>query len=145
MGDSQERVRAEFELVERTLSILKDTLARPYKETPEWMAVAGFISNVYAGIENILKNVLRARDIALPEDPPSFHRDLLDRSAEYGLVGTGLREQLDEYRAFRHFFVHAYGLMLKPDQLEPLAERLPCLWTSFRAEIERGFPENRER
>lgn len=110
MGDSQERVRAEFELVERTLSILKDTLARPYKETPEWMAVAGFISNVYAGIENILKNVLRARDIALPEDPPSFHRDLLDRSAEYGLVGTGLREKLDEYRAFR-----ALGLMLKHD------------------------------
>ena len=47
-----------------------------------------------------------------------------------------LVQELDEYRGFRHFFVHAYGFMLDTGQLIPLAENLPATWAQFETEIE---------
>jgi len=101
------------------------------------MAVAGFMCNTYNGVENILKNLLRMRGMDAPSASPSSHKDLLDQAVETGVLSEDIREDLDEFRAFRHVFVHGYGLMLKPDQLEPLAARLPEVWTRLRRHVER--------
>jgi hypothetical protein len=36
-----------------------------------------------------------------------------------------------EYLGFRHFFVHAYGILLKPEKLSPLANNATKLWQAF--------------
>lgn len=47
-----------------------------------------------------------------------------------------LSQKLDEYRAFRHFFVHGYGIMLDEDKLLPLTENLPEVWKQFEAKVD---------
>ena len=37
--------------------------------------------------------------------------------------------------AFRHFFVHGYGIMLDEEKLMPLAKELPGLWGNFEYEV----------
>ena len=134
-ADYKTKIQAEAKLIQETLSLLDATLSRPRLEKPEWMAAAGFVFNVYAGVENVLKHACRARKIPLPRDSASTHRDLLDLVLSHGLLTADVRNRLDEYRAFRHFFVHGYGLMLDPKQLMPLAKGLPSLWTSVRDRI----------
>lgn len=139
MSEYRARVLAECKLVEDTLALLQETLDRPALGKPEWMAAAGFIFNVYSGIENILKNACRARNIPLPTDSPSSHRDLIETAFDSGLVGKRLRNDLDEYRGFRHVFAHGYGVMLDPEQLAPLATRLPAVWRQFRKKMLSGL------
>jgi hypothetical protein len=43
--------------------------------------------------------------------------------------------------SFRHFFVHGYGVMLTEAPLQDLASRLPAIWATFMAEIDRAFSE----
>jgi hypothetical protein len=52
------------------------------------------------------------------------------------IISTGLSEHLDVYRGFRHFFMHAYGVMLREEELSPLAEKLPYVWAQFEQEID---------
>jgi hypothetical protein len=141
MVDPRERVRAEIGLIEATLAALDRTARRKRMGQVEWMAVAGFICNVYSGIENILKNALRARGVRPPLDTPSSHRDLRDLATSSYLLTSGLRDRLDDYRSFRHFFVHGYGIMLRPAELKPLAEGLPAIWKKFCSEIEEAVEE----
>lgn len=135
MADHQSRILAECELLDQTLSLVQATLARPRMEKPEWMAVAGFLFNFYTGVENLLKNACLARGLKVPEDSATSHRDLLDTALDHEILDPDLRERLDEYRAFRHFFAHGYGVMLDPKQLRPLAEALPSLWQHLRRRI----------
>ncbi len=135
MSEPRDNIAAEFELVEQTLALLEETMNRPTLERPEWMAIAGFIFNAYTGAENVLKNACRAKGIEPPGDSPSSHRDLLDLAREHGLLSANICARLDEYRAFRHFFVHGYGVMLDPAQLEPLAKNLATVFAGFRKSI----------
>ena len=50
---------------------------------------------------------------------------------EYILISLELSKRLDEYRAFRHFSIHGYGIMLDKEKLMPLATNLPDLWSDF--------------
>ena len=128
-------INAEKELVERTLSALEEALNRPEKTIIELSAMGTFIHNAYNGMENILKRILKFEDVSVL-DSRSSHKDLLDHSVETGIISESLSDKLDEYRGFRHFFVHAYGFMLDTEQLMPLVESFPAVWTQFETEID---------
>ncbi|MFQ6056652.1 MAG: hypothetical protein ACE5J3_11800 [Methanosarcinales archaeon] len=66
----------------------------------------------------------------------SWHKNLLDLSVDNQIISLELSKRLDEYRAFRHFFVHGYGIMLDKEKLMPLAENLPDLWKDFESELD---------
>jgi hypothetical protein len=51
--------------------------------------------------------------------------------AEKNLVEKTLAE--------RHFFVHAYGILLDAEKLMPLAEKATEVWRAFYAEIEAAY------
>ena len=56
------------------------------------------------------KNIsLKYEGISVPLSEP-WHKDLLDLSIDRQIISFGLSRKLDEYRAFRHFFVHGYGI-----------------------------------
>lgn len=57
-------------------------------------------------------------------------------SVDRQIISSELSRKLDEYLAFRHFFVHGYGIMLDKEKLIPLAENLPDLWKDFESELE---------
>jgi len=135
MDDLPRRILAEKENVEIALSNLKNAMARNEKTVIELAAIATFLHNIYNGIENILKQNLKAKGIEIPESA-TWHKELLNLSESQGIISEKLSDQLYEYLTFRHFFVHAYGFMLDEDHLEVLAVNIPDIWLQFTKEID---------
>ena len=132
MDELLREVQAERELVLETLGALKEALGRRRRTVVELAAIATFLQNAYNGMENILKRILKHKGITVSPSE-SWHKDLLKISVDNEIISRELSERLDEYRAFRHFFVHGYGVMLEEEKLMPLAKDLPNLWKDFEA------------
>jgi len=130
MGNLLKQVMAERENAERALGALASAMARKDKTIVELAAIATFLHNVYNGIENILKQVLKAKGIGIPKSA-TWHKELLELAASHQIISEKLFEELSEYLAFRHFFVHSYGFMLEEAPLEELADHLPDIWVRF--------------
>lgn len=136
MGDISKQILAEKENVEKALSNLKEAIEREKKSVVELAAMGTFLHNIYNGIENILKQILKAKDVEIPKSD-TWHKDLLNLSVSLGVISEDLSDELYEYLTFRHFFVHAYGFSLEESPLEDLANNIPEIWTQFLLEIEK--------
>lgn len=134
MDDMLREFQAEKELIENTLDALNEALKRKTQTVVELAAIATFLQNAYSGIENILKRTMKYKGISVLF-AESWHKDLLDMSVDNQIISLKLSRKLDEYRAFRHFFIHGYGVMLDKKKLIPLAKELPNLWKDFEAEL----------
>lgn len=135
MDDLLEDIATQKELIEQTLEALSSALARKERSFVERAASATCLHNVYNGIENLLKRVLKFLKISLP-DSPSSHQDLVELAVEKNLISAEVAEALDDYRTFRHFFVHSYGILLSEAPLQSLSDNLPETWLRFYTEIE---------
>jgi len=64
----------------------------------ELAGVAALVHSFYNGVENVLKQVLQSRDIALPPGE-SWHKELILIATESGVLSQetskGIREYLD--------------------------------------------------
>ncbi len=136
MDELNKKILAEKENIEIALGNLKYTMARNEKTVIELAAIGTFLHNIYNGIENILKQILKAKGVDIPESA-TWHKELLNLSASKGIISDKLSDQLYEYLTFRHFFVHAYGFMLDEAHLEGLANNIPEIWLRFTEEIEK--------
>ncbi|MCK4642723.1 hypothetical protein KAU32_03705 [bacterium] len=134
MDELLREIQVDKEYILATLDALRTTLEREEKTVVELAALATFLQNAYNGIENILKRVLNHKKITISTSE-SWHKDLLDLSVNHQVITPELSKRLDEYLAFRHFFVHGYGIMLDKEKLLPLADNLPDLWKEFEAEL----------
>jgi uncharacterized protein YutE (UPF0331/DUF86 family) len=134
MDELLREVQAEKEYILDTFRALNEALQRKKKTVVELAAISTFLQNTYNGIENILKRVLKFKGMPMPVSE-SWHKDLLDLAVNNQIISLELSKRLDEYRAFRHFFVHGYGVLLDKEKLMPLAESLPYLWKDFEFEI----------
>ena len=134
MGELEEEILVEREHISTTLHALEETMKRDEKTVIELAAIATFLQNTYNGMENILKRILKFKNISIPRSE-TYHKNLLDLSVEHHIISLELSKKLDEYRAFRHFFTHGYGIMLDKEKLLPLAESLPNIWQSIETEI----------
>ena len=139
MTPLRERVEAEFENIERVLAEMPAGAALFRLTLLELAGVATLLHNFYNGIENILKCVVRERTGGIPAGE-SWHRDLVNMAASRKIIGRLLADDLKQYLAFRHFFVHAYALDLQPERLEPLTRRAWDIFASFRRDIESAVP-----
>ena len=136
MVDLNKKITAESQNIEKAINNLKDAINRKEKTTIELAAIATFLHNIYNGIENILKQLLKAKGIDIPKSQ-MWHKELLETSVNTGVISKGLSDELYEYLTFRHFFVHAYGFMLEEIQVEGLANNIPDVCRKFFLEIER--------
>ncbi|MEA1963530.1 MAG: HepT-like ribonuclease domain-containing protein [Candidatus Aerophobetes bacterium] len=135
MANLSRQIEAEKENIEGTLANLANAMKRREKSVIELAAIATFLHNIYNGVENILKQVLKAKNITIPKSE-IWHKELLDLSVSYKIIPESLADELREYLAFRHFFVHGYGFMLEKAPLERLANNIPNIWSQFFSKIE---------
>ena len=76
-------IEVEKENVKEVLANLNETMARKEKSIVEIAAIATFLLNIYNGIENILKRILKAIGSDIPKSE-TWHKDLLELSAAKG-------------------------------------------------------------
>jgi uncharacterized protein YutE (UPF0331/DUF86 family) len=135
MDELLQNIAAEKEKIEATLKALQKTLRRKRRTFVELAAIATCLHNFYSGMENMLKRMLKYLKIPLPDSATS-HKDLLDLVVAQKIISQELSETLDEYRTFRHFFVHGYGILLSEAPVQPLADNLPTVWNRFESEVQ---------
>ena len=140
MDELRENVAAERQRVETTLAELSHALARETRSTVELAGIATFLLNVYNGIENILKQVLRTEGVRIRASE-TWHTEVLNEASVRGIISPDLRRDLRPFLGFRHFFVHGYGYMLEEAPLMDLANRASTVWSRFIAEVERFVAE----
>ncbi len=102
---------------------------------PDLAGLAWLLGAIYNEVEEILKGVAKLHGEVLPSTN-AWHRDLLEQmsaptAARAALLSTPLREQLDEFRAFRHASRHATFLDLDWPRMEPLFALLPRMLQAF--------------
>lgn len=135
MSNLSKQILAEKENIEKALSNLKYAMEREEKSVIELAAIGTFLHNIYNGIENILKQILKSKGIKIWRSE-TWHKELLDISVSNGIISQKLSDELYEYLTFRHFFVHAYGFMLEEAHLENLANNISYVWPEFLSAIE---------
>lgn len=135
MASLAQSFAAEKEKITATLTALEKTLRRKRRGFAELAAIATCLHNSYNGMENLLKRALKHLKIPLPDSPTS-HKDILSQAVAVGIISQELSDRLDEYRTFRHFFVHGYGILLSEAPMQPLADGLPEVWERFEREFD---------
>lgn len=134
MDKLNEEISIEKEYIEKTLKLLDEALSRSEKSLIELSAIGSFLHHCYTGMENILNRILKFKKVKIPSSASS-HKDLLNVTVDEDIISQDLSDKLDKYLGFRHFFVHAYGILLEEEELQPLAENLPKIWNQFEQEI----------
>ncbi len=134
MAKLPKQILVEKDNVEKTLANLKEAMERSEISSVELAAIGTFLHNIYNGIENILKQTLRLKNVKIPTSD-SWHKDLLNLSVSKGIISEELSNQLYEYLTFRHFFIHSYGFMLEESHLKGLSTDIYDIWPQFMSEI----------
>lgn len=134
MADARENIQAEFENITAVICQIPAEGALGKLSLLELAGVSTFLHNLYNGIENVLKQGLKARGVAVPSGP-SWHRDLLDSGLTAGLITKNTVTALAPYLAFRHFFSHGYAVDLDVEKLRVLVKDVGSAFEQFRADI----------
>jgi uncharacterized protein YutE (UPF0331/DUF86 family) len=135
MADIRERIQAEFENIERALSELPDADSLPSLSSLELAGVATLIHSFYNGVENVLKQLLISKDLAIPQSS-SWHKDLLQTCVCEGLISESTAKHLGRYLGFRHFFSHAYSFDLDKTRMIPLVKQIRAAYNSLVKDVQ---------
>lgn len=106
----------------------------------ELAGVAALIHSFYNGVENVLKQLVIAKGINIPQGP-SWHIELIEIAVANRFISHNTSDMLKEYLGFRHFFSHAYSFDVDGDRIAPLLERIRNVYKSFHADIAKVLPE----
>lgn len=134
MANLKDKIEVEFENIEKIFKEFPQNIPLHQLSTLELAGIATLIHNFYNGIENILKQILKEKNISLPQTS-SWHKDLLNYSEQNSIISSDTKNKLGEYLAFRHFFSHAYALDLFPEKLEPLVQNVQDVYSSLKEDI----------
>ncbi len=136
MANSKLRLEVELENLNNVIVILKDEKMKKNHSKLELAGIATYIHNFYNGVENILKQTLKTKDIII-DDSAYWHKELIERSVKEKLITKELSEDLADFMSFRHFFVHSYSFILNEKKLKELHKKIFRTYDKFLEEIKK--------
>jgi len=142
MSEVNEYVEAELENIERLVKELPAEKSLESLSGLELSGTAAILHGFYNGLENVLKQLVRYRELQIPEGP-SWHRDLIAAAVSNGIISEGTAEVLKGYLAFRHFFSHAYAFDLDSERIVPLVRHISHALAAFRKDIQKSLLERK--
>ena len=136
MAKLADRISAEIDNIQRILERFPKLDKLHKLSALELAGVAALLHNFYNGIENILKQIVLHKGLAIPKGQ-SWHRDLLDLALFHKIISQSTGKSLMQYLAFRHFFSHGYALDIDPERIRPLVQSIHKILKSFLRNIKR--------
>ena len=136
----------QLEIVQRIL----EEIARSTSDSKEKISHLGYLlHNLYCALEELFKEVARTFENRL-EDPAGYPRELLKRmhsnipGIRPRLLSYESYVLLDELRAFRHVFRHAYEYELSAARLIELQKKIAANWQIIHSDLDHftSFIEN---
>jgi len=117
-------IKAQLEKIERVYLELEDRAGQMQPETPGPIESTAYqLHNLYNAVEDLFKIVANAFENHVT-DLSQWHTELLRRMSlkisgvRPALLSQEIADQLNELRAFRHFFRHAYNIRLDFGRVE---------------------------
>ncbi len=130
MAEIPIKIKAEIDNVTHTLELLRNAYGIENKDINDLAALAVFLHNFYNGVENILKQAFKILNQEM-QQTETWHKDLLEQSVYEGLISEKIADDLFEYLAFRHYFIHGYSFNLEEAPLMELSEKVFDVWDDF--------------
>jgi uncharacterized protein YutE (UPF0331/DUF86 family) len=137
---------AQIKEIERLFSDIEDRKKGAKRSKAKLESLAYKFHNLYCAFEDLFKTVARHFENQVG-DIARYHKELLKRMAIQieGVRPALLSEEtfkiLDELRAFRHFFRHAYAYELRHEKVKPIIQSADKLRGLYKGEIERFLRE----
>lgn len=139
IGQLQQDLSDLDRLVNATQKVLKKFQAT---EDEDYLgSVALNLHSYYTGVERLLEDIARSFDEPLPEGADWHRRLLRQMSAELpdirpAVLSVTTRQQLDEYRGFRHVIRNIYSFELRSDRIQALASQLGPMHHQLRHDLD---------
>lgn len=122
-------VKAQMANIDQVYELLRQRTAEMSDEVPAYVESAAYqLHNLYSAIEDLLLIVAKAFENRV-SDLSRWHMALIQRMAleiretRPALLSAESVALLNELRAFRHFFRHAYGVPIQPQRVVENTER----------------------
>ncbi len=116
--------------IEKTGVMIDHLIEKTDLSKYEVIAFGTILQNIYTGIEGILRYQLQNMGVKVQKDE-NWHKNLLMKSRENGIISDAQFEGLLELLLFRHMHMHGYGFMLDETRLRKLAAPVPDLCKGF--------------
>ncbi len=117
-------IEAQLEKINQVYRELEDRAGQMEPDLPPLVESTAYqLHNLYNAVEDLFKIVANAFENSVT-DRSRWHTELLHRMAleiqgvRPALLSSETVELLNELRAFRHFFRHAYGIRLRFSRIE---------------------------
>ncbi|MHB1681183.1 MAG: ribonuclease toxin HepT-like protein [bacterium] len=103
-------------------------------------SVALNLHSFYSGIEKIFKIIAKEIDGSFP-DKSNWHEELLIQMSlnipniRPPVISDKLKNDLQDYRSFRHLIRNIYTYNVNPEKIKPLVQKLPLLTENIEKEL----------
>ncbi len=101
----------------------------------EQAAIAALLINIYSGIENILKQMLKFDKLEI-DDSPDWHEKVLRKAGEVAILPPDLIQLLSKYLAFRNYFLYTYIFNIKWEDMKFMVEAARDVVSNVHSEVE---------
>ena len=121
-------------------------------KTPDFIelsAAAMVLHSFYNGIENIILMILKSYEEKLPSGN-NWHMELLEKaSIQNGdrkiIINNKLKNQLEEYRKFRHIVRHTYNYKLNWTMMEGIMNNMNTIWSKAKENLNKFMEPEEEK
>lgn len=139
-------IETQIKEIEKIFLEIEDRKKGASRSKVKLESLAYKLHNLYCAFEDLFKIVARYFENQV-EDISRFHKEFLKRMSisvegvRPALLSEEVFKLLDELRAFRHYFRHAYSYELRYERLKPVIEAACKLRELYRKDIDRFLRE----